>query len=569
MIPGIYRNPQPNDALSPSRYDVEIGSDNLADERHENGTVRDSTLEAGTALAGIVQTTLGPNGMDKMLVGRNGTVIVTNDGASILDRVEIEDPIGRLLMTTAENHNRRVGDGTTTMILLAGELLSEARSLLTDGLHPTTIIDGYNRAVTYARERLPEYGRSIAADDERLLKDTGKTVVTGRWGEPSTERFAELTVSALRTVDFDPSRITVMARSGGELRDSELIDGLLVDMDASSTTVDTFERGGRKTYSDPRIVMVDDELVVEQPDAVETVAFDDIERAREFHEHERTVRSEIVRAIRRLDVDVVVCQKSIDETVRAELSRAGVLIIERTRQDEFDAIARATGANTVQSIDELAPSAVGKSGSIRRRDVGRAELLCVLDPPIENRSSLLLRGGTPHVADETQRIIEDCTAIVQLALQDGLVVPGGGASAIALSGALSAYADRVGGREQAAIKSFADSLERVPRVLATNAGRDPIDALTTLRNRHHDSGTAVGLDRSGRPRDMFDAGVIEPYSVLDRSLTNAVEAASLILRIDDVLSTTSGDENERNADAHRNSDRDTRDTSGYPWAIGH
>ncbi|WP_253737576.1 thermosome subunit beta [Halohasta salina] len=533
-----------------------------------------SPLDAGIALADTVRSTLGPNGRDKMLVDDRGRVVVTNDGASILDRLAITDPVGRVLETVAERHQQAVGDGTTTALLLVGELLSTAQSLQSDGLHPTTIIDGYYQATTCARQRLSEHAHSIDPDDD-ALHSVATTAVTGRWDDQSTDRFASLAVSALEAVDFESDRLTIRAYPGGELRDSRVVDGLLVDLDSSSTSIDLLDATGFRTVSEPKIALIGSELTVEVPDCVETLSVSDAKQAAAFRHHDRQVRERIVDRLREVGATVVFCQKSIDDNVRTKLAAAGILAVERTRQDEFDAITRSTGATAVQSVDELTPQAVGRAESVRQRSFGATETLTIAGAPDCSRSTLLLRGGTPHVADEMARILRTSTAVVEQAAHDGVVVPGGGATAMAVVRELSAFAEGVSGREQLAVRGFAEAVEGIPRVLATNAGANPVDTLAALRTSHDAGATTVGIDRSGSTREMIEAGVVEPRAVFERALVTALEATVTLLRIGSVSVSEQSQKDTHHAshsghahEGHAGHDHGSH-AGGYPWALSH
>lgn len=525
---------------------------------------REQLLETGQSLGALLRTTLGPNGHDKMLIGENGKVLVTNDGARILDRIEISDPVGQAIVHAARSQQTAVTDGTTTTVVLTGALLSTAQSLLADGFHPTTVIDGFHQATQLARDSLRESAVSVDRTDEKLLTDVARTTVTGRWDDANTERFAELTLAALQAVDFDRSNLRVEAYPGGELRESELLDGLLIDMETSPATVDELQSGVDRTIPEPRVAMVNSEITIEKPDAVASVTLSTSEDAERFRDHEQTVRDEVGETVAGAAVDVLFCQKSIDDTVRHNLRRSGVLAVERTRQDQFDAICRATGATAVQSVDQLTEEAIGQAGTIRRQTVGTTETLHVVDCPLEAQYSLLLRGGTPHVATETERIVEECSQTVRLALREGLVVPGGGASAIAVAREVADHASSVGSREQLVFEAVAESLERIPRVLATNAGEDPIDTLTTLHHRHAAGEHTAGIGKSGAVCEMIGSGIVEPSAVFDRSLAIAFDAAAMLLRIDAVVATTEQAEETTHAAGHGGPD-----TGGYPWALSH
>lgn len=537
----------------------------------DGDSFRTDTITPAVALAETLRSTLGPNGRDKMVVGRDGTVIVTNTGSSVLDRLEVNNPIGDVVIAAADAQDERVGDGTTTQILLIGELLAAARDLVERGLHPTSIVAGYRRAAAHARGQLSEYATPIESD-EAALQRTAMTAVTGRWDEAAARQFAEYTLSALRAVDFDASRLTLHAEPGGDLFDSALIDGIAVDTDASSTAVEAFDAGVPRSYANPAIAAVDAEIAPAAADAPGTLSLEDPDDVAEMRAYERDSRTAIAEAVAGAGVDVLFCQKSIDDGVRTALTRRGVLAIERTRRDEFDAVVRATGASRVMDTGALDADALGRAGAVERRSVGRSPLVVVADCPEETHASLVLRGGTRHVSEETRRIVADCVDVVRRARSDGAVLPGGGATWMALARDASGHADTFEGREQLAAEAFAEALEAVPRVLAENAGLDPIGTLADLRARHHGGEPSVGVGAAGSLEDMRAAGVLEPVTVVDACLANAAETVSRILRIDAVLPAGSGSEespHEHEGHGGEHGRRGNDRGSGYPWALSH
>ncbi|NUE03663.1 TCP-1/cpn60 chaperonin family protein [Halorubraceae archaeon YAN] len=537
--------------------------------------VESEPIESGITLAEAIHTTLGPNGMDKMLVGSNGRVIVTNNGSSILERLDITQPIGKVLENMVQIQQQAVGDGTTTSLVLIGALLSNAQSLREDGLHPTTIIEGYHQAAIFAQGQLPNYILSLSSNGDKRLQSVAETAVTGRWDDQSTELFASRTVSALRAVDFEPHRLSIDAYSGGELSESHIIDGILVDLDTSSTTIEVLDSYGFQSFNRPRIALVGSELTVDTPNRVERASLTDPQQVNEFRKYEQTVRDTVVHQLRAVETDIVFCQKSVDKEIRSKLATEGILAVERTRQDEFDAIARSTGATVLQSVDELTQQAIGYAESVRQRQFGSANVLTISGQNKESHATLCMRGGTPHVSDEIERITQTCSTVIQHAHRDGSVIAGGGATAMALAQDLLAFADSVSGRQQLAIREFADALERVPRVLATNAGNNPIDTLAVLRNRHNDGNSSVGISRSGTPRDMSEAGVLEPRVVFEHSLRTAFEAASMVLRIDSVETAAESKSDHHHSDCHGGCDHHDHSgtahhsSGGYPWALSH
>ena len=540
--------------------------------------------EPARAIADTLRSTLGPNGLDKMVIDRNGTVVVTNTGATVLDALEIDAPIGRVVRDAVQSHARRVGDGTTTTALLVGELLGAADELTEDGLHPASIAEGYGRAAECAREALRDLSVPVEPDDPRV-RAAAATAVTGRWDAAAAERFADLSVGALRSVGFDAARLTLHAYPGGALADSERVEGILVDIEASSTNVEDVGTHGRSTLVEPTVALVDGEVTLPMEGAAGTVSVRDADGLAAVREHERAARRALIRAVVDRDVDVLVCQQSVDDDLRTELARAGVLPVERARRDEFDGIARAAGATPVTGVSDLSRDALGSVGEVRRRAVAGGTALTFTDLPGESHESLLLRGGTPHVADETKRIVADCLAVARHAAGGGGVVPGAGAPMVAVSRAVRDRAASVDDRSALALDAFADAVTVIPRTLARNAGVDPIDALTELRARHHDGQVTAGIDSSGEVREAFDAGVVEPVAVPARCLETAVRTANLVLRVDETLPATTGEaessegrhrehshgggHDHGHGDGHEHGHGDGRDHGGYPWALSH
>jgi len=540
------------------------------------GDARSANIAAGRALAELLRTTLGPKGLDKMLVGADGKVVVTNDGASMLDRMDVDQPIATVLVDIASQQEERTGDGTTTAVVLAGELLAAAEDLLERGLHPTTITDGYHRAVRQAIRTLERDALVIDSTDPERLREVARTVITGKWDDEATAFLARQvveTVQAIRgdhTVDFE--KITRKTAPGGSVFDSRVVDGLLIDMAESSTDVVSPDPGPPRRIEGATVALVDDQLTIETPTGGGPVTVESPADLDAFRAYEDEVHASQVDRIAGVDADVVFCQKSIDDRVRYLLAKEGILAVERTRQDELHKLGRATGARPVASVDELTPAVTGRAGLVERRDLGSTRFTVVSDAEGFDQVSLLLRGGTEHVADEVKRLVDDCFYVLRLVIEDGRVVPGGGAVEVHLATDLRDYAATVPRREQLAIEAFADALETIPRTLAETAGIDPIDGLLELRTRHHRGEERTGLDLdTGGVADMLDRGVVESVAVKRQALDSAAEAANLVLRIDDVVAGAV------DRDGHGHGEEDhahgpgefVESAEGYPWAVGH
>ena len=544
--------------------------------RAQGRDAQSTNIAAARALGEVVRTTLGPDGLDKMLVGSDGKVIVTNDGASIIERMDIEHPAAQVVVDVAATQREAAGDGTTTAVVLAGTLLENAEDLLEQGFHPTTVTDGYHRAAGDALELLRREAVEVDAGATERLLEVASTAITGKWGPEATAFFAQRAVEAVQaitrdgTVDFD--RISRKTVSGGSVFDTELVDGLIIDMEQSSTDVVSPDPGAPRRIEDATVALVDGELTVETVTDQGRVSVDSPADLDRFRQYEEEVYDAHVQRIVDAGADVVFCQKSVDDAVRYLLAKAGVLAVERTRQDELHKLARATGATPVAKTDELTTAETGTAGLIARRAVGPTQLTVVSDCAGFEQVSLLLRGETEQIVAETKRVIDGCLYALKHAVEGGRVVPGGGAVETRLARELESYADGISGREQFAVRAFAESLTTIPKTLATSAGLNPIDSLVELRSRQHDGATRAGLASGvGVVDDTLAHGVVDPLEVKQRAISGAVEAANVLLRVDDIITASaesghgSGDEHD-----HDHGPGDVVEASGgYPWTLGH
>ncbi|ELY63413.1 thermosome subunit alpha [Natronococcus jeotgali] len=536
-------------------------------------------IAAARALSEAVKTTLGPKGLDKLLVSSDGTIVVTNDGASIVDRMEIVHPAADSIVDVAAQQDSQVGDGTTSTIVLAGALLAEAESLLETGLHQTTIARGYTLAADRVRETLSELAISVDPDDDEQLRAVARTAITGKWDREASEFLAEKTVAAVRAIERDEvvdlKRLTRKVIPGSSYYETEVVDGLVIDMDSSSTTPVSPDPDSPDTFEDATVALIDDQLTIETASGQGTVSLESPDDRHEFRKYEREVYDRYVGRITDAGTDVVFCQKSIDDTVRHLLAKAGVLAVERTRQDELEKLGRSTGATPVGTVDDLTDADTGVAHRVERRDLGATEVAIVDGGPGVDQASLLLRGGTQQVADEAKRVVDGCFHVLSRTIGEGVVVPGGGATEVALAQDLREYETDVSGREQLAIESFADALEEIPRTLAASGGLDPIDTIVELRASHHDGEQTTGLrleSESARIGDVVEAGVLQPSAVTERAIASATEAANLLVRVDEVVAVTRKDDDHGHDHDHDHSHGHggvVEGTDGYPWALGH
>jgi len=490
-------------------------------------------ITAGKAVAESVRTTLGPKGMDKMLVDSTGEVVVTNDGVTILKEMDIEHPAANMIVEVAETQETEVGDGTTTSVVVSGELLSEAEDLLEQDIHATTLAQGFRQAAEEAKDLLDEAAIDVSADDTETLEKIAATAMTGKGAENAKDVLSSLVVRAVQSVaddeGVDTDNVKVEKVTGGAIENSELIEGVIVDKERVSENMPY-------GVEDAKIALVDDGLEVKETEIDTEVNVTDPDQLQDFLDQEEEQLKEMVDSLKDAGANVVFADSGIDDMAQHYLAKEGILAVRRAKSDDFTRLSRATGATPVSNVNDIEAEDLGEAGSVAQKDIGCDERIFVEDVEEAKSVTLVLRGGTEHVVDEVERAIEDSLGVVRVTLEDGKVMPGGGAPETELAMQLRDFADSVGGREQLAVEAFADALEVIPRTLAENAGHDPIDSLVDLRSQHDAGDTAAGLDAyTGDVVDMEADGVVEPLRVKTQAIESATEAATMILRIDDVI----------------------------------
>lgn len=500
-----------------------------------------SNIMAAKAVATAVRTTLGPKGMDKMLVDTLGDVVITNDGVTILKEMDIEHPAAKMMVEIAKTQDDEVGDGTTTAVVLAGELLKKAEELLDQEIHPTVIASGYRAAADKAMGIMKNMAISVSPDDDELLKKIAITAMTGKGSGIARIELADLTVKAVKaivdedgTVDVD--NITVEKKVGGSITDSQLVYGMVIDKERLHPNMP-------KKVKDAKIALLNTAIEIEKTEVDAKIEITSPDQLQAFLDQEETMLRDMVNKIVSTGANVVFCQKGIDDLAQHFLAKAGVYTIRRIKKSDMEKLARATGGRIVTSIHDLAESELGRAGLVEEKKIAGDDMTFVVECENPKSVSIILRGGTEHVVDELDRAMEDALRVVGVALEDSLLMPGGGAPEIELALRLREYAATVGGREQLAIEAFAEALEIIPKTLAENAGFDQIDTLVSLRSSHEKGVKTAGLDmENGDPTDMQEMGVVEPMRVKTQAINSAAEAAVMILRIDDVIASKSGGE---------------------------
>jgi thermosome len=496
-----------------------------------------SNILAARIIAEIVKSTLGPRGMDKMLVDSIGDVVVTNDGVTILKEMEVEHPAAKMMVEVAKTQEDEVGDGTTTSVVIAGELLKKAEELLDQDVHPTVIAKGYRMAAEKAEEILNSMAVDIDISDDELLKKVASTAMTGKGAEKAKDYLAELVVKAVKAVaeemngeiSIDADHIKIEKKVGGGIEDTQLIQGVIIDKER-------VHPGMPRKVKDAKIALINAPIEIEKTEFDAEIRITDPNQLQAFLDEEERMLRDMVEKVKASGANVLFCQKGIDDLAQHFLAKEGIFAVRRVKKSDMEKLSRATGARIVTSIDDLSSDDLGYAGVVEEVKIGDDEMVFVRECRDPKSVSILIRGGSEHITSEVERAIEDCLGVVPAAIRDKKIVPGGGAPEIEVASKLRDYAKTVGGREQLAIEAFADALEVIPRALAENAGLDPIDMLVDLRSRHEKEGPNYGLNvYKGEAVDMLKEGVVEPLRVKTQAIASASEVAVMILRIDDVI----------------------------------
>ncbi|WP_370455423.1 MULTISPECIES: thermosome subunit beta [unclassified Haloarcula] len=517
-------------------------------QRMKDKSAQEHNISAARAVAESVRSTLGPKGMDKMLVSSMGDVTVTNDGVTILTEMDIDNPTASMIVEVAETQEDEAGDGTTSAVAIAGELLKNAEDLLEQDIHPTAIIKGFNMAATEAKAELDDIATEVDPDDEELLKKVAETSMTGKGAELNKELLAQLIVDAVNAVTVEAEDGSVIAdleylnietQTGSSAGNSELLEGAVIDKDPVHEEMPT-------EADDADILLVDTAIELDETEVDAQLSVDDPSQLQNFLDKEEQQLKQMVDQIADTGADVVFCQKGIDDMAQHYLAEKGILAVRRAKKSDIEFLKEVLGANVVSDLASATAEDLGH-GSVTRDD---AEGLFYVEGSGDEAHgvTLLLRGSTDHVVDELERGVTDALDVVASTVANGSVLGGGGAPEVEVARRLRDYADSVEGREQLAIESFADALEIIPRTLAENAGLDSIDTLVDLRAAHEDGDVSAGLNVfSGDVENTLDTGVVEPAHAKRQAISSAAEAANLVLKIDDIiaageLSTSGGDE---------------------------
>ncbi len=504
-------------------------------QRTRGQSAQDSNIRAGRAVASAVRTTLGPRGMDKMLVDSSGEVVITNDGATILNEMDIEHPAAQMIVEVAETQEDEVGDGTTTAAVLTGELLAKAENLLDDDIHPTVIVEGYTEAARLAQDAIDAQVLDVDLDDDLLVKVAESSMTGKGTGDVTADVLAGHVVRAVRMVHddaerFDRDDINVHTRTGASSSATELVEGVIIDKEPVNDEMP-------RSVEDATVAVVDVKLDVRKAEADTEYNISSVEQLTAALDAEESELRSYATSLKEAGVDVVFCTKSISDRVASYLAKEGILAFKSVKKSDARRIAHATGAKRLGSVTDIDADDFGHAERVAIEKYGDDELTFVEGGAASRSVTLLLRGGTEHVVDELERAINDAIDVTVAAIDKGGVVPGAGCTEVAIADHLRSEAAGIEGRKQLAVEAFADAVEALPRTLAENVGMDPIDALVDLRSAYESEGRAgvIATGRFGEIGDPVEHGVLDPAAVKREAVESATEAATMILRIDDVI----------------------------------
>ena len=496
-----------------------------------------NNIMAAKAVSETVRTTLGPKGMDKMIVDSLGDVTVTNDGVTILEEMKVEHPSAKMVIEVAKTQEAEVGDGTTTAVVIAGELMKKAEELLDKEIHPAVVSRGYRIAADKAIEILNNMAEKISPEDKETLKKIAQTAMTGKGAEYAKEKLSELAVESVTMVaennEVDKDNIKIEKRTGGSVDESELIKGIVIDKEK-------VHAGMPSSIKDAKLALIDRELEIKKTEVDAKIEITSPDQLQAFLDQEEKMLKDMVEKIAASGANVLICQKGIDDVAQHFLSKKNIYAVRRVSESDMKKIAKATSGTIVSNMQDLNPEDLGSAGLVEARKVADEEYTYIVDCPNAKAVTVLVRGGTEHITSEIERALTDAIGDVAATLKDGSAVGGAGAPEIELSLQLRKFSETLSGRHQLAVEAFADAMEIIPVTLVENAGLDPIDMLTDLKSAHANGEKWAGIDVfSGKVMDAMKDGVIEPLKIKTQAVSSAAEVAVMIMRIDDVIASAS------------------------------
>ncbi|HEX9709098.1 MAG TPA: thermosome subunit beta [Candidatus Thermoplasmatota archaeon] len=512
--------------------------------REKGKGAQHNNIAAAKAIADAVRSTLGPRGMDKMLVDSLGDVVITNDGVTILKEIDVEHPAAKMIVEVAKTQDEEAGDGTTTSVILTGELLKRAEELIDANVHPTVISAGYRLAAQKASDVMRKVSTKVTIKDRGVLQDIALTAMRSKVASLGGTELAEIAVKSVTAVatpkngedgyDVDLDNIQVVKKQGGSIHDTELIEGIILDKEPVHPNMP-------KVVDGAKIALIDAALEIKKTEVEAKIQITSPDQVQRFLDEEEKTLKAMVAKVKASGANVLVGQKGIDDLAQHYLAKEGIYAVRRAKKSDLEKLAKATGGKIVSRLEDLTKADLGQAKLVELRKIGDEEMTFVTGCKNPKAVSLLVRGGTEHVVDELERSLHDALSVVADALKDGAYITGGGSTAMEIATKLREYAPSVGGREQMAIEAFAEAVEIVPKTLAENAGIDPVDTLLSLRKEHKAGKKSAGLNVfSGKTEDMQKLKVLEPIRVGMQAVNSATDAAVMILRIDDVIAARAG-----------------------------
>lgn len=500
-----------------------------------------NNIMAAKVIGEVLKSTLGPRGMDKMLIDSMGDITITNDGAAILNEIDVEHPAAKMMVEIAKTQDDMVGDGTTTAVVLSSELLKRAEELLDQNIHPTILVSGYRKAAAKAIEAIDKISMPVDIDDRETLKKVALTSMASKAVGNAKDHLSDMAVDAVRQIVekrgertiADIDNIQLVKKVGKSLLESQLVRGVIVDKEVVHT-------GMPKKVENAKIALLDSALEIEKTEISAEIRIRDPTQMQAFLDQETKMLKEMVDKIKISGANVVFCQKGIDDMAQHFLAKEGIMAARRAKESDMEKLARATGGRIVSDIKDLSSNDLGLAGLVEERKVGEDKMLFVEKCKDPHSVAILIRAGLERMVDEAERAMTDALSVVSDVIETNKIVAGGGAVEVEVAKALRSYATRVGGREQLAVEAFADSMEVIPKTLAENAGLEAIDVIVNLRSAHEKAdGKYMGINVfTGKVGNMVDLGVVEPVVVKEQAIKSAAESAAMILRIDDVIAAT-------------------------------
>jgi len=511
-----------------------------------------NNIEAAKIIASMLKSVLGPRGMDKMLVDSMGSVTITNDGATILKEMDVQHPAAKMMVEIAKAVDNEVGDGTTSSVIIAGAMLEKAEQLVKQGIHPTIIVDGYRKAMRQAMEILNKIAEEVTADDHDVLKNIAKTSMESKIVSVDSDVLSDLAVNAVlavaeetthsetptdnhhfMTVDLD--NVKVQKKPGGAMRDSSLINGMIIDKEIAHSEMP-------KKIVDAKILLLNSALEIEKTEFEAKISIDKPNQMTMFLEEETRMIKTMVKKIVESGANVLICQKGIDDVAIEYLTKASISAIKRVKESDVNALAKATGARVVSNLDDMSSKDVGFAGLVEERKVENDKWVFIEKCKNPKAISILIRGGSERVVEEAERSMHDALMVVKDVVQKPAIIAGGGSAEAHIAQKLRTWASGVSGREHYAILAFADAIDSIPITLAENAGMDVIDTVASIRSKQISGNNPwIGVDvKVMKVADMRKKNIIEPLAVKEQVLKSATETTAMMLRIDDILAAARG-----------------------------